>query len=132
MLRRYETYRLIFETVDQLHGFNFPFQLAQEHYGGDNPLEAICSSVSVKEGDLIILASDGMADNIFSHEVNDMAEKSFQAEKLSGLAKKLAKQAVERSGNKEGNSPFAVKASEWGISYKGGKVDDTTVIVAEI
>ena len=73
-----------------------------------------------------------MADNIFSHEVTDMAEKSFQAGKLTNLAKKLAKQAVERSSKKEGTSPFAVKASEWGISYKGGKVDDTTVVVAEV
>jgi len=29
-------------------------------------------------------------------------------------------------------SPFSAKAREWGVDYKGGKVDDTTVIVAQI
>ena len=48
------------------------------------------------------------------------------------MAKRLAKVATERSKKKEGTSPFAMKAKEWGIQYQGGKVDDTTVIVAEI
>jgi serine/threonine protein phosphatase PrpC len=43
--------------------------LAYHAYGGDNPKEALCSTLTIKEGDLIILASDGMADNLFSHEV---------------------------------------------------------------
>jgi hypothetical protein len=38
--------------------------------------------------------------------------------------------AVERAKKKDGLSPFGVKAKEWGINYEGGKVDDTTVIVA--
>lgn len=48
------------------------------------------------------------------------------------LAQRLAKLAVERAKKKDGLSPFGVKAKEWGIKYEGGKIDDTTVIVAEI
>jgi len=39
---------MVFETIDQLHGFNFPFQLALPKYGGDNPHDSICSTVTVK------------------------------------------------------------------------------------
>ena len=132
VLRRYDQYRPIFETIDQLHGFNFPFQLAQERFGGDNPKEAICSDVTVRDGDLVILASDGMADNIFTYEVVQMAEKMYQNGTLHELSKKLAKVAVDKAKKKEGTSPFAVKAKEWDIRYEGGKVDDTTVVVAEL
>ena len=59
-----------------------------------------------------------------------MAQKAINDGKLHLLAKRLAKMAVERSKKKDGISPFALKAQEWGIQYKGGKVDDTTVVVA--
>ena len=78
----------------------------------------------------MILSSDGMADNIFSYEVVSIAQKAVEDGKLHMLAKRLAKLAVERSKKKEGVSPFGEKAREWGIEYKGGKVDDTTVVVA--
>jgi len=56
-----------------MHKFNYPYQLAQDLYGGDDPKEAICSSLSVRQGDLVILASDGMVDNIFSFELLEIA-----------------------------------------------------------
>jgi protein phosphatase PTC7 len=49
---------------------------------------------------------------------------------LKGLAKKLAKIASERGPKKYGRSPFGMKAQEWGIKHKGGKLDDITVVVA--
>jgi len=64
-LRKYETLRPIFETIDQLHGFNFPYQLASKKYGGDDASLAICSSLELQEGDIIVLYSDGLADNLF-------------------------------------------------------------------
>lgn len=73
-----------------------------------------------------------MADNLFSHEVVKIAEKYFEKGALKDLPKKLAKLATERAQKKEGDSPFATKAREWGVKYEGGKIDDTTVIVAEV
>ena len=83
-----------------MHGFNFPYQLAQEQYGGDDPRQAICSSLTVQEGDVIVLASDGMADNIFSFEVVNMIEKNYQNKTMKEVAKKLAKIATERAKKK--------------------------------
>ena len=93
-----------------MHKFNYPYQLAQDLYGGDDPKEAICSSLSVRQGDLVILASDGMVDNIFSFELLEIAQKAYQNGKLDTLAKKLARIAVERGKKREGTSPFATKA----------------------
>lgn len=73
VLRRFKEYRLIYETVDLMHKFNYPYQLAQDQYGGDDPRQAICSSLAVRPGDLLILASDGMVDNIFPYEVLNIA-----------------------------------------------------------
>ncbi len=47
--------------------------MAQDQYGGDDPKEAICISIKLQEGDLVILASDGMADNIFTFELVTLA-----------------------------------------------------------
>lgn len=54
----------------------------------------------LKESDLIILASDGMADNLFAHEVVKIAEKYYQNNNIKALAKKLAKLATERANKK--------------------------------
>ena len=74
--------------------------MAQDQFGGDDPKESICTSVKLREGDLVILASDGMADNIFSFELVALAEKAYQNKTIKELPKKLAKIAVERGKKK--------------------------------
>lgn len=73
-----------------------------------------------------------MADNIFSHELAHIVEESYKNGNMKNLATSLAQIAVKLSNMEERISPFSAKAKEWGIAYKGGKVDDTTVIVAEV
>ena len=53
--------------MDQLHGFNFPYQLASRKYGGDDPSLAICSALKVQKGDIAVLYSDGLADNVYPY-----------------------------------------------------------------
>jgi len=60
----------------------------------------LCNNLPLKESDLIILASDGMADNLFAHEVVKIAEKYYQNNNIKALAKKLAKLATERANKK--------------------------------
>jgi len=50
----------------------------------------------VKEGDLVILASDGITDNIFTYEIITLANQSYLQKSLKDLAKKLTKIAAER------------------------------------
>jgi serine/threonine protein phosphatase PrpC len=66
--------------------------------------------LEVRDGDLVVLVSDGMADNIFSYETVVIAERSYQNKTMPELAKRLSKLAVERAKKKDGLSPFGVKA----------------------
>jgi hypothetical protein len=34
-------------------------------YNGDDPRKSICVSVDIQEGDIIVVGSDGLFDNIF-------------------------------------------------------------------
>ena len=51
---------------------------------------------------------------------------------LTTLAQELAEAAIDRGSDPKFKSPFARRAKEQGLSYDGGKLDDTTVIVAEV
>lgn len=45
VIRNYEKLVSIYEYVEQQHGFNFPFQLAMDTVGGDDPSQSICGLI---------------------------------------------------------------------------------------
>lgn len=51
---------------------------------------------------------------------------------LNGLAQKLAEEAIKRGGDEKFNSPFAQRAKQQKLKYIGGKLDDTTIIIAKV
>lgn len=51
---------------------------------------------------------------------------------MSELPQFFAHTAIERGKNTSFDSPFAQRARRNKLSYEGGKLDDTTVIVAEV
>lgn len=115
--------------------FNKPYQLGpftpQQH---DPTLVAARETVPVMPGDILILGSDGLLDNVFRSEILRIANKYTKDGVInkSLAAQKLAKFAVKASKNNR-PSPFAVAAS--GTPYagwSGGKIDDTCVIVAQL
>ena len=73
VLRRYGNYHRIYESTDQLHGFNFPFQLGLPENNGDSASDAVCGTLAVKPGDLVVLTSDGFSDNIFPNQLVEVA-----------------------------------------------------------
>lgn len=62
---------IIFRTAEQQHSFNFPFQLGTG--SKDSPSDAETFTVKVKEGDIVIVASDGLFDNLFDDEILEIA-----------------------------------------------------------
>ena len=84
--------QIVFRSPSQQHQFNFPYQLAGPGAGGDSPLAAEvrsdcraagCAerpgagaeadavqtfSVGVKKGDVVVLATDGLIDNVYPQE----------------------------------------------------------------
>ncbi|KAI3633830.1 hypothetical protein MIR68_008162 [Amoeboaphelidium protococcarum] len=72
--------QIVFETTEAQHYFNAPFQLAKlppsiseqhkRYFMCDKPSDAFKSSFGpLKHGDLIIMASDGLFDNLFPEDI---------------------------------------------------------------
>jgi hypothetical protein len=38
-------------------------------YNGDDPRHSICGSLDIKDGDIVVVGSDGLFDNIFVDEI---------------------------------------------------------------
>ena len=53
----------IYKTREQQHAFNFPYQLGTG--SKDSAMDAIFDQVLIQEGDVVLLASDGLWDNLF-------------------------------------------------------------------
>jgi protein phosphatase PTC7 len=88
----------------------------------------------VQDKDIVILASDGLFDNLFNVKIIDMV-KPFVRDRDEILdpqlvAEMIAKEAEKYSHNQNYVSPFGKAARENFYDYRGGKPDDVTVIVA--
>jgi len=67
-----QTFNLIYESQDQLHGFNFPFQIGSK---GDDPRVAIPKThKGLQNDDLIIAVTDGVSDNLFTRQIINILE----------------------------------------------------------
>jgi len=62
---------IIFRSEEQQHSFNFPFQLGTG--SKDSPADADSFTVKVEEGDIVVVASDGLFDNVFDDEIVSIA-----------------------------------------------------------
>ncbi|PVU89615.1 hypothetical protein BB559_002245 [Furculomyces boomerangus] len=62
---------MIFRTEEQQHSFNYPYQLGTEKLT-DCVTDAQVFRIRVKKGDLIVLASDGLYDNLFDEDILDI------------------------------------------------------------
>ncbi len=130
-------FEIIFKSKEQTHGFNIPYQVGSE---GDDPKLAMTYKHNVIKDDIVILATDGLWDNIeveniiqelnlFSNKVNSITINTID------FAKYLSEKAEELSYKIDYFSPFARRALEYNKNVKklrGGKPDDITVIVAQI
>jgi protein phosphatase PTC7 len=150
----------VFRLTEQQHSFNCPFQLARfpepDQYEilikkglnsfvsllkrsnlemQDKPQDANSEIFHLMEGDIIVAASDGLFDNLFDEDIIKFAE-TFLGYELSDeeycnkLAKELVCKAVQKGWDTTYKSPFSKNAAKFGQRYIGGKLDDTTVVVA--
>ncbi len=147
--------RVAFVSQQQLKSFNHPFQLGwtgEEVVGEDSSFktadECCTSSIHIRRGDIIILATDGLFDNVELEDITKIAleweqknefihggdiasrEKRWKegssmtlesAKTIGVLAKTLVEKARENSLNNSIDSPFAILAKENDIMWSGGK-----------
>jgi len=99
------------------------------------PSSAILSSVEVREGDMVVLGTDGFFYNVYDTEVAQILQemKGCSEENVKETCVALVERAFEHSQDTTYLSPFAKEGSEalsW--LYVGGKPDDITVLLAAV
>lgn len=146
---RQQELEAVFHTEMQRIDYNVqtPLQLARvdgridEDFDESIALEVIekgsaVHCVSAYEGDILIMGSDGVFDNLFLDEIVEICNEAMRPPKrtefspmapniLTQVAQRIVKASHAKSDAKSGqflDTPIG----------KGGKVDDTSVVVAEI
>ncbi|KAF8979491.1 hypothetical protein BGZ46_005364 [Entomortierella lignicola] len=148
--------KCIYESPSQQHFWNCPYQLSvlPPGYPGagqivmDTPKDAAQTTHQLQDGDVIVLATDGFWDNVFTkeaielvdRELGDIIELSKKRNKtingessdsdivgrVRALSQRLTNTARRFSLDQKRQSPFSQSARH---IRTGGKVDDITVIV---
>jgi protein phosphatase PTC7 len=165
-------------SKDQQHSFNAPYQLSKipgdalpltmrekvdtnkikdikNQFWSDSPSQADTYELRVMEGDICILGTDGLFDNLYLDDILDIVDQFMTATSKSRLpltrtqanylAQRLSKAARTRSKSVNTVSPFQTKCNEFLTQshasnssdaeselWKGGKRDDIGVVVAFI
>lgn len=127
---------VIHRTEPQQVGFNFPLQLST-HYSSESPphlpANSAQSQLQVKPGDLVVLATDGLLDNLFEADIAGIISRGLSAnQSLTQIAIAAKAEANKRSRDRSYVSPFAVAANNAGIPLAGGKADDITMVIARV
>eukprot|EP00842_Homolaphlyctis_polyrhiza_P006903 jgi/Hompol1/801/HPOL_005446-RA len=136
-----DTKTLVFTNSEQQHSFNFPYQLGtpDPNTPPDKPSDAQSFEITVQEEDTIILASDGLYDNVYDSEIIRTAVRFWRPDSHDGFylevtSHALLARALETARDPyASNVPFRHRAQIEGVRTQGGgKLDDVTVIVAVI
>lgn len=133
------TWKCVLETEAQQHYFNCPRQLGSESQ--DRPEDADYYEMDLQDGDLVIMASDGLFDNVSTEVLCDWMDAVNAAshldanreDNLSGaileVAHRLLLNTSAVSMHPTADTPFATRAKQVGVNFRGGKKDDITVLV---
>lgn len=157
--------RLSFASQQQLESFNCPYQIGwmgEEMSGKTSfrtPQESCTTSYHLKRGDIVIMATDGLFDNVDTEDIIECAlrweqkcgfirgtdvvardQRWIRGESMTResrdhvqeLAQELCDLAREKSLDSTVDSPFAILAKENDIMWGGGIPDDCTIIVGHV
>jgi protein phosphatase PTC7 len=121
---------IVYKSEEQTHGFNFPYQVGT---GGDDPESAVKMVHEIQENDIIVLATDGLWDNLYETQIMSIIKPFLSIDNeikdLEIVAEMIGKTAEQFSLNQRYKSPFALRSR--GL-FNGGKADDITIIVSQI
>ena len=87
--------------------------------------------MELQVGDTVVVGTDGFLDNVFDLE-KAAAVSVFKGDNAQIMAEQLADLARINANLTDGDSPFAASARAAGKAWSGGKMDDITVIVAQV
>lgn len=122
--------QIVFKSEEQQHSFNFPYQVGTE---GDDPESSYSNVHEFKENDIIVLATDGLWDNLFENQIVNIIQPFYGISNkildLNVVAELIGETCERYSLDQRYKSPFSQRSK--GL-YLGGKPDDITIIVAQI
>lgn len=106
-------WRLVYQTTEQTHYFNCPFQLGTNSQ--DKPQDAQYLSVPCQRGDLIVAATDGLFDNMFIDELIHAVE--LTEDNLMKEIDQEKDNANKFANENRAQSPSSVTADTEGIAH---------------
>ncbi|KAB2628628.1 protein phosphatase 2C 55 [Pyrus ussuriensis x Pyrus communis] len=128
--------KVVYQSPTQQRRFNCPYQLGNG-ISSDRPDSAWEEWIQTVPGDIIVLGTDGLLDNMFPSEIEQVLVQGGGGDRdldlgCGELASSIANLALYNSFDKHSPSPFSENARKAGFEHKGGKIDDITVIVAQV
>lgn len=129
---------IVFKSGISVHSFNTPYQLAHipanldpEAFVQDTSADALYYSLEIETGDLLIFGTDGLWDNIYDWELISLLGKEKQFSSSQRITEKIGEEAFKNSkAEKAGPFQDAAKQAYPELQWRGGKVDDITVLAA--
>jgi protein phosphatase PTC7 len=135
----------VLRTKEQWHWFDCPRQLGTN--SPDTPLgNAVLQEMTVQNGDLVVLATDGLVDNMWDQEIiavidgvleesDEAVEKAADGEKghlgrMKVLSQRIVEGAKKTAMNPFAESPYMERSIDEGLGIEGGKWDDISVVAA--
>ena len=133
--------KVLYRSKEQQHYFNAPYQLSvippeldSDELIKDDPscadLQINCCTL--REGDYVILATDGLFDNMFDQDILRVMK---AGNSCHSIAKKLVQEAVKRysAATLPTHTPFSMGLSKiTGENKRHGKSDDVTVCCVSV
>lgn len=118
------------KTREISHYWECPYQLSED--SPDQPKDGTKLNVELVSGDVVIMGSDGIFDNVDDDTILDLVAKA-PAIKPTPFAKKICDVSRKASLDKNSPTPYSKQAKRRGdADYKdglGGKLDDVSCIV---
>ncbi|RMZ84256.1 hypothetical protein DV738_g802, partial [Chaetothyriales sp. CBS 135597] len=129
---------LVYKTEEQWHWFDCPRQLGTN--SPDTPeTNAVMDKVPIEEGDVVLVVSDGVTDNLWEPEIVAYTHQFMQKwrdgdpdakDGVIYVARGLMEAAKDVALDPMGESPYMERALDEGLAIsEGGKVDDISVVV---
>lgn len=129
--------QILIESAEHQHQFNYPYQLGigedGRPHGEDRPEDAQVYRMELQKGDIIVMGSDGLFDNLWPKQILSYFDTYDLNPRINSEV--LAKLAYEESQKKDNFVPFFQRAKDARqpfASYRGGKEDDITVLVSVV
>lgn len=119
---------VVYKTNPQMHYFNCPFQLGGS--SPDTPDQCVRIACPLAPGDVLVIASDGLYDNIFDEQILQILESSA-GQPPAAQAQLLVDAARAVQEDPSAVVPYGIEARAAGQSWEGGKLDDTAVLVVQ-